>query len=193
MNAVCLLGSPRPNGNSASIAGCFCRTAGDLGIDVQTMALNDLSYSGCQGCMACKTGSDKCVIQDDLTAVLKAVRAADVLVLATPVYYADVTSQLKAFIDRTFGYLEPDFTTNPKPSRLSPDRTLVFIQTQSFADESLYADIFGRYERFFKVYGYDKTYLIRTCGVSAPGEVTGRKQVMQRAKEIAQEIAANAG
>lgn len=193
MNAVYLLASPRPKGNSAAIAMHLCRTVEDLGINVQTFILNDLSYSGCQGCMACKTESDRCVIQDDLAAVLDAARTADILVLATPIYYADVTSQLKAFIDRTFSYLKPDFKTNPNPGRLSSGKTLVFIQTQSYADEKRHADVFRRYEGFFKVYGFDRTHLILACGVRAPGEVTANEQVMKRAEQVAHEIAEFAG
>ena len=84
MKIVCLLGSPRTNGNSAAVANRFCATAEGLGAQVQTFVLNELQYQGCQGCMACKIKLDRCILEDDLTEVLDAVRETDVLVLATP-------------------------------------------------------------------------------------------------------------
>jgi multimeric flavodoxin WrbA len=97
MKVVSLLGSPRERANSSMIAEHFCTTAQKLGAEVRTFALNDLNFRGCQGCMACKTKLDRCALEDDLTEVLEAVRETDVLVLATPIYYWDVTSQLNLF------------------------------------------------------------------------------------------------
>ena len=107
MKIVCLLGSPREKGNSAIVANRFCATAERLGAGVQVFALNKLEYRGCQACMACKTKLDHCVLEDDLTEVLEAVRETDVLVLASPVYYGDLSSQMKGFIDRSYSYLAP--------------------------------------------------------------------------------------
>ena len=115
MNIVCLLGSPRAKSNSSSIAKRFIVTAEELGAKVKTYTLNGLKYSGCQGCMMCKTKLEKCVLEDDLEEVLDAVQQADILLMASPVYYGDISSQLKGFIDRTFSYLKPDFMTNPNP------------------------------------------------------------------------------
>ena len=98
MKIVSLLGSPRPRGNSTFIANRFCDIARNRNAEVESFALNKMKYRGCQACMTCKTKLDRCVLKDDLTEVLDAVREADVLVLATPVYYGEVSSQLKAFI-----------------------------------------------------------------------------------------------
>lgn len=185
MKIVCLLGSPREKGNSSTIASHFCRTAERLGAQVKIFALNKLRYQGCQGCMACKTKLDRCVLEDDLAAVLDAVRDTDVLVLASPVYYWDVSSQLKAFIDRTYSYLVPDFYTNPVPSRLDPGKKLVFILAQGHPDQNLFTDIFPKFDYFFKMYGFDETRLIRACGVQGPGEVNSQPNVLKLAEETA--------
>ena len=121
MKVVCLFGSPKPKGNSAFLANRFCEAAKARGAEVETFSLNKLNYKGCQACMACKTKLDHCALKDDLTPVLEAVGKCDILVLASPVYYGEVTSQTKGFIDRTFSFLSPEFKTNPKNmSRLAP-------------------------------------------------------------------------
>jgi len=185
---VCLFGSPRTKGNSAVIARHFNETAENMGAEVKTFSLNKLQYKGCQACMACKTKLDRCVQKDDLTEILDAVRDADILVLATPVYYGDVSAQLKAFIDRTFSYLVPDYATNPNPSRLPPGKKLVFIQTQGHPDENQFADIFPRYSSFLKWYGFDNQYLIRACGVMGAGEAESRANVMKLTEETAKKV-----
>jgi len=188
MKIVCLLGSPRLKGNSATLAKRFCDSTEKLGATVQTYYLNKLKYQGCQACMACKTKSEKCVLQDDLAGVLDSVREADVLVLATPTYFGDVTSQMKAFIDRTYSYLIPNFINNPNPSRLSPGKKLVFIQTQGQPNEKLYADIFPRNEGFFKWYGFKETHLIRVCAVRNPEDVVAKEEAMKKTDEVARKI-----
>ncbi|MFC1515745.1 flavodoxin family protein [Thermodesulfobacteriota bacterium] len=190
MKIVCLLGSPRYRGNSTTIAKRFCESAEKNNADIDYFHLNKLKFKGCQACMTCKKKLERCVIKDDLADVLEAVREADVLVMATPVYYGEVSSQLKAFIDRTFSYLVPDYTTNPNPSRLPPDKKLVFIQTQGNPDENQFNDIFPRYDFFFKWYGFMESYLIRACGVMDKSDAESREDVMKLADDTAGKVAA---
>jgi multimeric flavodoxin WrbA len=190
MNIVCLLGSPRAGSNSSTIAKRFIVTAEKSGAKVKSYILNDLKYRGCQGCMACKTKLEKCVLQDDLAEVLEAVQQADVLVMASPVYYGDISSQLKGFIDRTFSYLKPDFMTNPNPVRFAPGKKLVFALTQG-QPEDAFSDIFPRYDFFFKWYGYSESHLIRACGVVGEGEIEARQDILALAEETAAKVCSN--
>ncbi|MCX7815939.1 MAG: flavodoxin family protein [Syntrophales bacterium] len=188
MNVVCILGSPRPKGNSTLLAKSFCNAARNKGARVKIFQLNKLNFRGCQACMACKTKSEHCIQKDDLEKVLKAVEGCDVLVLASPIYYGDVSSQLKAFIDRTYSFLKSDYTTNPEPSRLSPGKKLVFILTQGQPDKTQFADVFPRYESFFKWYGFTESELIRVCGVMEPAEVEKHEEAIKITVETAEKI-----
>lgn len=184
MKIVTLLGSPRANGNSSTIARRFNETAAALGAETRSFELNRLAYRGCQGCYACKKGLDRCGLKDDLTEVLAAVQEADAVVLASPVYYGDVSAQLKGYIDRSYSYLKPDYLTNPEPSRLAP-KPLVFILTQGHPDPNLFADIFPRYETFLKWMAFSDVKLIRACGIG-PGSVDAPpEEVLRQAEEAA--------
>ena len=191
MKIACLLGSPRSGGNSSAMAARFISTAGGLGAETVAFNLNQLTYRGCQGCYACKTKAEECVLSDDLTEVLAAVKEADVLILASPVYYGDVSGQLKCFIDRTFSYLKDDYVTNPLPSRLVPGKKLVFLLTQGDPDETGFADIFPRYDFFFRWYGYTDTRLVRTCGVGSGGVTDVAEETLLKVAEMARQIAPN--
>lgn len=187
MKIVSLLGSPRNASNSSAIANRFLKVAEELGAETQSFTLNSLSYRGCQGCYVCKTSLDHCVLNDDLAEALTAVTEADLVVLASPVYYGDISSQLKGFMDRTYSYLVPDYRTNPSPSRLGPKR-LVFVLTQGHPDEQVFADIFPRYEGFLKWEGFTETTLIRACGVG-PGSLDEVPEaVLRQAEEAARRL-----
>lgn len=188
MKVVSIIGSPRQNGNSATIARRFCDKAEQLGAHVKTYVLNNLQYQGCQGCMICKTRLDRCVLEDDLTEVLEAIRDTDVLALSSPVYYWDVSGQLKTFMDRTFSYLVPDFITSPMKSRLPAGKKLVFILAQNNPDPTSFPDIFPKFETFFKAYAFSESHLIRAFGVNEPGEVAQQGEVMRLAEETAEKL-----
>jgi len=190
---VCLLGSPRPGGNSAAMAGAVCAAASAAGAEVAEFALNRLDYRGCQGCLACKqAGSTGCVLNDGLTSVLAAVAACDVLLLATPVYFGEVSSQLKAFIDRSFSFLTPDYASAPRGSRsrLAPGKTLCFVIAQGHPREDLFTDIFPRYAYFLEWRGFTGKRLLRACGLREPDAAARRPELMAAAAALGRELAA---
>ena len=189
MRIICLLGSPRENGNSAAISGRFIKTAESMGAEVETVVLNRLNYRGCQGCMSCKTISDKCVLEDDLDSVLESLKQADIVVMAMPVYCSDVPGQFKCFLDRTFSYLKPDYRTEDNPSRLPSGKKLVFVITQGAPTEEMFADIPQRYLAFLKrSMGFDDTYLIRGIGVGGGGAFGVPVEYLQKAEDIARSV-----
>jgi multimeric flavodoxin WrbA len=188
MNIVCLLGSPRTKGNSATIANRFLETAQGMGAKARMYALNKLSYRGCQACMTCKTKLDRCVLKDELEPVLDAVRDADILVMASPIYYGEISAQMKGFVDRTYSYLKPDYISNPNPCRLSPGKKLLMILAQGQSDESQFADVFPKYEMFFKWYGFREFRLIRACGVQDVNDAKNRDDLMKLAEDTAKQM-----
>ncbi len=95
-----LSGSPRVGGNSDLLCDEFMRGAKESGNEVSKINVAQKKVAGCLGCYRCKE-SGKCVFQDDMAEILQQMIEADVLVLASPVYFYSISSQLKAVIDRT--------------------------------------------------------------------------------------------
>lgn len=94
-----LSGSPRKNGNSDILCNEFAKGAKEVGNDVEIIRVAEKNIGYCRACYACKSG--KCVINDDMAEILQKMIDADVIVLASPVYFYSIDAQLKALIDRT--------------------------------------------------------------------------------------------
>jgi multimeric flavodoxin WrbA len=188
MKICCLIGSPRLNSNSAAIANRFNETAASLGAEIESFVLNDLTYRGCQGCMACKTTSEKCVLEDDLAKVLESLKGADIVVMAMPVYCSDVPGQVKCFIDRTYSYMPAGYLSG-SPSRVPAGKKLVFIITQGAPVDELFADIPKKYQDFLKrSMAFGESHLIRGVGVGGGGAVGVPDPILKKAEEVARAI-----
>lgn len=95
-----LSGSPRKNGNSDILCDEFTKGAAESGNEVEKIRVAEKKIGFCHACYACK-GTGVCAIKDDMAEVLQKMIDADVIVLASPVYFYSIDAQLKALIDRT--------------------------------------------------------------------------------------------
>lgn len=191
MHAVCVIGSARGKGNTATLAERFCAGLSAGGATVSTYRLGELDYSGCIGCFGCKTKADRCILKDDLALVLDEVRAADVLVMATPVYWGDVSAQLKGFIDRCFSFLVTDYAKKRDKTRLAPGKSWVMLIAQGHPKEARFADIEPRYEELFTRYlGFSRAYHLRALGVYHLGDAEARGDVLAQADLLARRVLA---
>lgn len=96
-----LSGSPRKNGNSDILCDEFARGAVESGHRVEKIRVAAKEIHPCIACYHCRDNGGECVFKDDMSEVLQKMIDADVLVLASPVYFYSVDAQLKAVIDRT--------------------------------------------------------------------------------------------
>lgn len=95
-----LSGSPRKDGNSDILCNEFMRGAKEAGNEVEKIRVAEKNVGYCRACYACKD-TGKCVVKDDMAEILQKMIDADVLVLASPVYFYSIDAQLKTVIDRT--------------------------------------------------------------------------------------------
>ena len=108
-NIVVLNGSPRKNGNTSALVGAFAQGAESAGNTVTEFFLDGMEIHGCKGCFGGHSSREcPCVQKDDMSKIYPAVRSCDVLVLATPLYYWNMSGQLRTAIDRLFALEEGD-------------------------------------------------------------------------------------
>ena len=91
--------SLRAHSNSDALAESFARGAKDGGCDVTCVSLKGKNIAFCRGCLACQERQD-CVIADDAAPIAEAMKEADVIAFATPVYYYGLAGQLKTLLDQ---------------------------------------------------------------------------------------------
>lgn len=119
--------SIRANSNSEALAKSFADGASYAGNEVEFITLKDKQIGFCKGCLACQqTGN--CVIKDDVTEIMDKVMDSDIVVWATPIYYYEMSGQMKVLIDR----LNPMF---PKDYKF---RDVYFLATAAEDGEHVY-------------------------------------------------------
>lgn len=108
MKIVVLNGSPRPKGNTAALIAAFREGAESRGHEVTVLPVGTMKIGGCKGCEYCHTkGGGACVQKDDMAQVYPALAEAELLVLASPVYYFGLTGQLQSVISRFYAVMAP--------------------------------------------------------------------------------------
>ncbi|MBO5689351.1 MAG: flavodoxin family protein [Lentisphaeria bacterium] len=105
MKVLAINGSPRAAGNTAFLLRTVLREAENAGMETELVQLGGNRVSGCRACMVCqKTQNGRCAIDDDvINSIIAKMLEADAIILGSPTYFADVTSEMKALIDRA-GY-----------------------------------------------------------------------------------------
>ena len=96
-----LSGSPRKGGNSDLLCDEYLRGAKESGNQVEKVFLRSKKVAPCNACYYCKNSGGKCAIPDDMAEILDKMQAADVIVMASPVYFYSIGAQMKAVIDRS--------------------------------------------------------------------------------------------
>ena len=97
-----LSASPRKGGNSALLCDQFMLGAKEAGNQAEKIFLRDKRINHCFACGACQGNGGRCVQQDGMAEVLDKMIRADVIVMATPVYFYNMNGQMKTLIDRTY-------------------------------------------------------------------------------------------
>jgi len=104
MNVIAINGSPRKNWNTDTLLKKVLEGAESAGAETEMVYLYDLKFCGCKSCMACKLKKEprpnRCVLRDELTPVLDKVHAADAVVLGSPIYFSEVTGEMRSFVER---------------------------------------------------------------------------------------------
>ena len=91
--------SPRMNSNSEALAKAFAKGAQEAGYEAELISLRGKTVNFCRGCFVCQE-KQRCVIRDDADEICQKALHADVLVFATPIYYYEMSGQLKTLLDR---------------------------------------------------------------------------------------------
>ena len=108
MKILVLNGSPRPKGNTKAMVMAFAEGAESIGHRVDIVDVCKLDIHGCIACEHCHTkGNGTCVQQDDMQKIYTLFGEAEMLVMASPIYFAGIPGQLKCAVDRFYAVFNP--------------------------------------------------------------------------------------
>lgn len=98
----------RKSGNSDALARAFAEGAKAAGNEVEFVSLKGKTINFCVGCLSCQN-TQKCVIKDDAPAIVEKMHDSDVIAFATPVYYYEMSGQMKTLLDRANPLFPSDY------------------------------------------------------------------------------------
>ncbi len=179
-----LLGSPRKKGNSAILAERIARGAKSAGAKVETLYMHGMKIAPCKACFACQKPKSKgCSIDDDMQAVFKKMIAADAWVIASPVYWFNVSAQTKLWMDRCFAL--PAYARNAFTGKR------IAIAMSYGGNDPFDSGCINAFRMFQDAYGYVKAEIVGMVYGSAmdAGDITRHEVLMQEAEELGKQLA----
>lgn len=169
--------SLRANSNSDLLAEVFIEGAREAGREAEKVSLKDKTIGFCKGCLACqKTGN--CAIRDDAGEIVEKMLHADVLVFATPVYYYEMSGQMKTLLDRANPLYTADYAY----------RDVYLLATAADEDEHAIDGAKKGLEGFIAC--FERTRLagcVFAGGVDAPGTVK-EHAALEKAREMGRQV-----
>lgn len=175
--AVVISTSLRAGSNSEALADKFIEGARDAGNEVEKISLSGKNISFCRGCLACqKTG--RCVIDDDVNAIMAKVLDADVICWTTPIYYYEMSGQMKVLIDRMNAMYSLDYKF----------RDIYMLSTAAEDDPEVPSRAEAGLTGWIDCYPKSRLAGTLFCGgVEAPKDITGNPK-LQEAYELGRQI-----
>lgn len=168
MKVIAINGSPRKNWNTDTLLQKAIEGAKSNGADTEIIYLYDLNFKGCTSCLNCKIKDNKylghCAMEDDLTEVLEKILKCDVLFLGSPIYFGNVTGEMRSFLERLL-FSNILYNLGEK-SVFKGKISSAFIYTMNVPTEvmknSNYEAIFHFYERILQILKGPSEYMIST-------------------------------
>lgn len=156
-------GSPRKYGNTSALADAFAEGATESGNTVREILLKEKTIGDCLGCGGCQENGGQCVQKDDMPQIAEAMMAADVIVLASPIYFYTWTSLMKRMIDRTFAVVP-----------LLKNKTFYLLGAGAATEEAYMQtmkDSFTQYVSCFGAGGNAVGGILFACGTNGANDV----------------------
>ena len=174
-----ILGSPRKEGNSSTLAARISQGAKFAGAKVETLFLQDLKISPCRGCDTCQKHDSKgCANKDDMQEIYPKLIKADAWVIASPVYWFTMSAQTKIFMDRC--YALPAYAKNPFMGK-----RIAIAMSYGDADP-IKSGCVNALRTFQDAFRYTRSKIVGMVYGSAmtAGEIADNEALMQEAEEL---------
>jgi multimeric flavodoxin WrbA len=183
MKVLGFVGSPRLGGNTATLISQALAGAKDAGADIEMIHIPSLDISGCKGCKYCKS-HDTCRMDDDMQTLYTKIRGADVLIFGTPVYFSQMTGQMKQFIDRLYALIDAEY----KPRITSGKKASVII-TQGDDNPVAFTGIIDTFTFAMSFFQIPVSDPIIATSLDGPKDIEKNPSIMDSAYQLGKGLA----
>lgn len=191
MKVLGISGSPRRGGNTDTLLARFMEGAAIKGAEVKTLYARDLNISGCKHCDAC-LAKGICRINDDMQAVYAEMEAADRIVLASPLQFMNVTSELKALIDRCQALWARKYVLKVPPLGDNRERKGFFISVGGRpSGPNLFEGVLATIKTLFRTMNVTYAGDILLPGIDAKGDILKHPEYLEQSFLAGQKFVTN--
>ena len=188
MRVIAINGSPRKNGNTATMLKEILTGAAERGAETRFIHLNDLNFKGCQGCLYCREHLGECAQKDDFQDLLQEMKQADAVALGTPIYVFSVTGQFKCFLDRCFCFTERTEEETYR-SVLPGGKKIALVTSQGNEDAEAYRHIIDYLQLLFSFLSNSSPEIITQSGTEDKGDARKDTPLLENARQIGRGLA----
>lgn len=184
MKAICIIGSPRSNGSSGIIIDKIIEGMRETGIDSCRYCLGKANINFCFGCKKCYEDGGRCVQKDDMDIIMKDLFDADVVIIASPSYWGDITGQLKVFFDRSTPYCD----TNEKRISFPTGKKGISVAIRAGQSDRENLHIIESIEHYYGHLGIKPIGRLSIRGVDTVEDLYSKKEQIDEAYELGKNI-----
>jgi len=190
MKILIVLGSPRKNGNSETVARIIVESLAEgQELDAYYLRLTEFDIAPCNGCGGCaKTGM--CVLKDDMINLYQRADDADIIILTSPIYFYGPSAQIKTYIDRFQARWSRKYLLKER-TRLNDRRAGYLISTGATQGKKLFDATILITKSFFDAIDVEYSGAFEIRGVDEKGAVIENHDTLREARYFAQNIGQN--
>ena len=197
IKALGILGSPKKGGNTDILLEEALKGAISKGAAIEKIYLGDLNFKGCIECSGCDM-TGECILADDMTTIYSKLKDADIVILASPIFFASVTAQLKAMIDRCQSewvakYILKKDVHSPRCPIVHSKRKKrgAFICVGGQKKDNFFKTAKDTIAVFFKTMNINFVDALFFGGVDKPGDIKNVKGALEKAYNLGQKLVIN--
>jgi multimeric flavodoxin WrbA len=178
---VAFIGSPRKNGNTATLVQEVVNGAKAAGAATKVYYLNEMNIKPCQSCFVCRK-EESCPIEDDMKSIYPELRTADAVIIGSPVYMFQVAAQTKILFDRLFPLMDARF----RP-RFGEKKTIM-VYSQGNPDAASFKTAFDTNAEVLKIMGLKIEETLVCANANHPGTAAENAKLMASAFEAGKKL-----
>ncbi len=186
MKAVCIIGSPNENGSTAFLVSRIADGLKDEGVAVLYRSLGQMNIQYCKGCKDCEK-TQHCTQHDDMDTLINDIIDSDIIVLASPSYWGDVTGQMKVFIDRS----TPLCNAKTGQTIVPPEKVGVGVAVRAGNSQKESQHLLDTFQHYFGHLGIEMKMSISVESVDTLSEMQQQTDKLNEAYHLGKNVVHN--